>query len=314
MRYAYYPGCSVSGTGRAYEESLLAVLEALGAGLDELDDWNCCGATAFPSVDEDKAIALSARNLALAESRAQGSEHVDLVTPCAGCFRALLTAHGSLEERGPVARQIDGALEAVGLRYDRRVRVRHAVDLLVNEIGIEAISEAVTRPLEGLKVVCYYGCMLVRPNATFDDQYHPTSMDRLMQAIGAEPIDWSLKTRCCGGACYGADPFSGTMPQATLWLGHALLSEAKRRGADAVVTACPLCQLNLEAFQEPMVREFGHPVDMTVGYITQFLGLALGLDERTLGIHRMLRWHLPEREPAAVGAPAAAEGGGHART
>ena len=312
MRYAYYPGCSVGGTGRAYEESLVAVLEALGAGLDELDDWNCCGATAFQAVDEDKGIALAARNLVLAEGRAPDSEPVDLVTPCAGCFRALLTAHGSLEERGPVARRIDGALGAVGLRYGRRVRVRHAVDLLVNEIGIEAVSEAVTRPLEGLKVACYYGCLLVRPTATFDDQYHPMSMDRLMQAVGAEPIDWSLKTRCCGGSCYGADPFSGTMPQATLWLGHAILIEAKRRGAEAIVTACPLCQFNLEAFQGPMSREFGEPVDMTVGYITQFLGLALGVPERKLGIHRMLRWRLPAREPAAAAAPAA-EGGGDAR-
>lgn len=312
MRYAYYPGCSIGGTGRAYEESLLAVLEALGAGLDELDDWNCCGASAFQAVDEDKGIALAARNLVLAEGRAPDSEPVDLVTPCAGCFRALLTAHGSLEARGQVARRIDGALGTVGLRYDRRVRVRHVVDLLVNEIGVEAIREAVTRPLEGLRVACYYGCLLVRPNATFDDQYHPMSMDRLMQAAGAEAIDWSLKTRCCGGSCYGADPFSGTMPQATLWLGHALLIEAKRRGADAVVTACPLCQFNLEAFQGPMSREFGEPVDMTVGYVTQFLGLALGLDEHRLGIHRMLRWHLPEREPAAAGA-SAAEGGGDAR-
>jgi heterodisulfide reductase subunit B2 len=313
MRYAYYPGCSVAGTGRAYEESLLAVLEVLGAGLDEVDDWNCCGATAFPSVDEDKAIALSARNLALAEGRADASSPVDLVTPCAGCYRALLAAQGSLEERGAVAQRIDGALESVGLHYDRRVRVRHAVDVLVNEIGVEAIKEAVARPLEGLKVACYYGCMLVRPNATFDDQYHPTSMDRLMRAVGAEPIDWPLKTRCCGGSCYGADPFSGTMPEATLWLGHALLREAKGRGADAVVTACPLCQFNLEAFQGPMAREFGQPVDVTVGYFTQFLGLALGLDERRLGIHRMLQWHLPGREPVAVGASSAAEGGGHAR-
>ncbi len=322
MRYAYYPGCSVAGTGRAYEESLLAVLEALGSGLDELDDWNCCGASAFQAVDEDKGIALSARNLAIAEDRARDSEPLDLVTPCAGCFRALLTAHGSLEEGGPAARLIDGALDAVGLRYDRRVRVRHAVDLLVNEIGVEAIRAAVTRPLEGLKVACYYGCLLVRPNATFDDAYHPMSMDRLMEAVGAEPIEWSLKTRCCGGSCYGADPFSGTMPQATLWLGHALLIEAKRRGAEAVATACPLCQFNLEAFQGQMRREFGEPIDMTVGFVTQFLGLAMGLDRRKLGIHRMLRWYLPERgpaepterEPAAVSASAAGEGGDDARS
>jgi heterodisulfide reductase subunit B2 len=314
MRYPYYPGCSVNGTAKAFEESLVAVLEAFEVGLDELDDWNCCGASAAHSIDEDRAIALSARTLALAEDRAPGSVPVELVTPCAGCYRALLTAQRSLEEQPAVARRIDGALRAVGLRYDRRVRVRHALDVLANEIGVERIAAAVTRPLDGLKVVCYYGCLLVRPDATFDDQHDPTSMDRLMGAIGAEPLDWPLKTRCCGGSCYGADPFSGTTPQGALSLSHALLREASRRGADAVVTACPLCQFNLEAFQGQMTREFGTPLDLTVGYVTQFLGLALGLSERQLGISRMLRWRLPEREPAMAGAvaehaPAGQEGG-----
>ncbi len=307
MRYPYYPGCSVGGTAKAYEESLLAVLEAFGRGLAELDDWNCCGASAAPSIDEDRAIALSARNLAIAEEQAEDSAPIDLLTPCAGCYRALLAAQHSLEQRPAVARRIDGALQAIGLRYDRRVHVRHVLDVLANEIGTEAISAAVTRPLEGVKVACYYGCLLVRPNATFDDQRDPTSMDRLMEAVGAEAIDWPLKTRCCGGSCYGADPFSGTTPQGALSLSYALLREASRRGADAVVTACPLCQFNLEAFQGEMTRTFASPIDVTVGYVTQFVGLALGLSERRLGIHRMLRWRLPEREPVA------AEGGVDAR-
>jgi len=307
MRYPYYPGCSVGGTAKAYEESLLAVLERFDLGLDELDDWNCCGASAAPSINEDRAIALSARNLALAEERAGDTTPVDLLTPCAGCYRALLAAQWSMAEQPAVASRIDGALQAVGLRYDRRVRVRPVLDVLANEIGIERIGDAVTRPLEGLKVACYYGCLLVRPNATFDDQHNPTSMDRLMEAVGAEPIDWPLKTRCCGGSCYGADPFSGTTPQGALSLSYALLREASRRGADAVVTSCPLCQFNLEAFQGEMTRRFDSPIDLTVGYVTQFVGLALGLPERRLGIQRMLRWRLPEREPVA------AEGGVHAR-
>lgn len=302
MRYAYYPGCSVGGTGRAYEESLEAVLGVFDTGLDELNDWNCCGASAAHSVDPDKATALGVRNLALAEGARPGSDPVDLFTPCAGCFRALLTAQGSLQDGRGVAKRVDHALETVGLHYDGRVRVRHVLDLLVNEIGVDKVQAAVTRPLSGLKVVCYYGCLLVRPNATFDDQRDPTSMDRLMAAIGAEPLDWPMKTRCCGGSCYGADPFSGTTPQGALSLSFAILREAKRRGADAVVTACPLCLFNLEAFQEPMAREFGTPpLDLTVGYFTQFLGLAMGLDEKSLGIQRMLRWHLPDREPVAVG-------------
>jgi heterodisulfide reductase subunit B len=306
MRYAYYPGCSAAGTGRAFEESLTAVLESLDTGLDELADWNCCGASAAHSVDLDRSIALGARNLALAEAASPGPDPVDLVTPCAGCYRALLSTQGSLQDDSEVSTKIDHALGTVGLRYERRVRVRHVLDLLVNEIGLERIRDAVVRPLEGVKVASYYGCLLVRPNATFDDQQDPTTMDGLMQAIGAQPIDWPMKTRCCGGSCYGADPFSGTTPQGALSLSHAILREATRRGADAVATACPLCQFNLEAFQEPMTREFGTPLNMTVGYLTQFLGLALGIDERRLGIRRMLRWHLPEREPVLAGA---SEGG-----
>lgn len=304
MSYPYYPGCAVSGTARAYEESLTAVLETFGVNLDELEDWNCCGASAAPSVDEERATALVARNLALAEQRADGSRSVDLVTPCAGCYRALLTAQTVLEGRASIARQVEGALRAVGLTYEGRVRVRHVLDVLANEIGSEAIAARVTHPLEGLRVACYYGCLLVRPNAVFDDQHDPTSMDRLMRAIGAESLDWPLKTRCCGGSCYGADPFSGTTPQGALALSHAILREAARRGADAIVTACPLCQFNLEAFQGQMTREFGTHLDLTVGYVTQFVGLALGIEERRLGIHRMLRWHVPtprrESEPAVA--------------
>jgi heterodisulfide reductase subunit B len=306
MTYAYYPGCSVAGTARAYEESFLSVARSFGVGLDELEDWNCCGASAVPSFDEEVAIALSARNLALAVGGAEDGKEVELVTPCAGCYRALLAAQRSMEDGAPAARRIEGALRTVGLRYDRSVRVRHALDLIVNRIGLERIEAAVIRPLDGLKVACYYGCLLVRPTATFDDQRDPMSMDRLMRAVGAEPIDWPLKTRCCGGSCYGADPYSGTTPQGSLSLSHALLREAIRRGADAVVTACPLCQFNLEAFQEEMSRRFGTPIDVTVGYFTQFLGLALGLPERELGIHRMLRWRLPEPQPSPGGVHATA--------
>src|SRR3990170_2962650 len=200
MSYVYYPGCSLKGSAKAYEESLLAVFETLGEGLDELDDWNCCGATAYSSVDEKKAFTLAARNLALAEVGTQGSASVDLVAPCAGCYLVLLKTQRYLKEYAAVGERVDGALQAGGLRYDGRVRVRHPLDVLVNDIGVERIAAAVTRPLGGIRVACYYGCQVLRPYATFDDPHKPTSLDRLMEAVGAEPIDWPLKMRCCGGS------------------------------------------------------------------------------------------------------------------
>jgi heterodisulfide reductase subunit B len=292
MSYAYFPGCSAKGTAKSYEESLLAVFELLGAELDELPDWNCCGATAFHSVDESKATALGARDLALAEQKSQ--DEIDLVAPCAGCYRALLKTQRRLAEDRGAAERTNEALATMDLRYEGRTRVRHPLDVLVNDIGVERVAAAVTRPLTGIKIVSYYGCLLVRPDAAFDDQHNPTSMDRLMRAIGAEPVDWPLKTRCCGGSCYCGGPLIGTVPEATLRLSYNLLREAKRRGADAVVTVCSLCQFNLEAFQGKMGRQFGETVDMSVGFLPQVLGLALGLDAKKLGLQRMLRWRLPE--------------------
>ncbi|MGD0985853.1 MAG: CoB--CoM heterodisulfide reductase iron-sulfur subunit B family protein [Acidimicrobiales bacterium] len=292
MNYTYYPGCSARGTGRPYEESLQAVFEALGSGLDALDDWNCCGATAYPAVDMAKAFALSARNLALAEDARPGTEPVDLVAPCAGCYRALLRTERALSDGGGVADRVGGALRAAALHYEGRARTRHPLDVLVNDIGLDRIADAVVRPLEGLRVACYYGCLLVRPYATFDDQREPTSLERLVQAVGAEPVDWPLRTRCCGGSCYCGGPLVGVMPEATLELSRLLLEDAAQRGANVIVTVCPLCQFNLEAFQGQMSHKSGKPVRLTVSYFSQVVGLALGLDERALGIHRMLNWRL----------------------
>jgi heterodisulfide reductase subunit B len=312
-RYTYYPGCSAEGVGRAFTESLYAVFEHLGAGLNELEDWNCCGATAWPSVDQDQAFALAARNLALAEDRAPGAGPVDVVASCAGCYRALLKAEEALGVPGSSAAKLGGALAAIGLDYEGRARSRHAVDIMVNEIGLDRIREAVVRPLTGMKVASYYGCQLVRPSARFDDQQDPTSMDRLVEAIGAEPVDWPLKTRCCGGSCYCGGPVIGVMPDATMQLSYALLREAAKRGAEVVATSCPLCHFNLEGFQDRMARRFGHPVDVPVAFVTQLVGLALGIDEKRLGLHRLLHWRLPERTAAAERERVAAEGGIHAR-
>ena len=296
MTYRYFPGCSLKSSGRAYEESLLAVFRALDTPLQELDDWNCCGATAYMSVDEVQAFTLAARNLGLAEHSATAGEGViDVVAPCAACYLVLLKTQRYMGEHPDLAQKVRAGLQAVGLTYEGRTRVRHPLDVLVNDIGLDQIKKRVTQKLSGLKVACYYGCQIVRPFATFDSAHNPTSMDRLVAALGATPVPWPLKTRCCGGTLIG------TIPEAGLRLTRILLKEAARRGADMVVTVCPLCQFNLECYQNEINRQFQDNLRMPVIYLTQLIGQAFGLSDTELGMQRMF---VP---PARV--PAAQEGG-----
>jgi len=281
MRYLYYPGCSLKSTGRAYEESLLAAFAALGIPLEELDDWNCCGATSYMAISELKAFAISARNLAIAQRQGNGSGPVNLMVPCAACYLGLCKAQRYLHEHAEIREKVDGALNAAGLRYSDHVRIRHPLDVLINDFGIDALAAKVTHPLAGMKVACYYGCQIVRPYAEFDDQHEPTTMDRLMKALGAETVDWPLKTRCCGGS------LTGTVQEVGLRLSYILVREARKRGADVIATACPLCQFNLECYQKQMSKAFDDPVHVPVAYFTQLMGVALGVPNRKLGLHRL---------------------------
>lgn len=292
MKYAYFPGCSLKGLGRAYEESLLPVLEHLGVELDELPDWNCCGATAYMAVDEVKACVLAARNLALAEQ----SGYQQMLAPCAACYLVLNKAMHYFADFPATKQTVDRALAAGGLRYGGKVAVRHPLDILLNDIGLEAIRQKVSRPLRGLKVAPYYGCQLVRPYATFDDQYNPTTMDRLVEALGATVVRYPLKTKCCGGS------LTGTLPEAGIRMVYILHNEAKKRAADCLATVCPLCQFNLDAYHFQVNAQYGDVLVPTV-YFTQLMGLAFGLPERGLGLKRAaipFKWR-----PAAAEAPKA---------
>jgi len=275
MKYAYFPGCSLKGLGRAYEESLLPVMERLGVELVELDDWNCCGATAYMSVDEGKACILAARNLALAEKT---GPH-DLITPCSACYLVLNKTKHYIEDSPEINASVQRALGAAGLKYGGHTRVRHPLDILVNDVGLDVIREKVVRPLKGLKVAPYYGCQVVRPYATFDDAWNPTTMDRLLATLGAEVVPYPLKTKCCGAS------LTGTLPDTGLRLTYILLKEAVRRGADVIATICPLCQFNLDAYHDQLARQWG-PVPIPTVYFTQLMGLAFGLPESQLGLNR----------------------------
>mgnify|MGYP001250076708 FL=1 len=290
MKYAYFPGCSLKGLGRAYEESLLPVLRHLGVEWQELDDWNCCGATAYMSVDENRAAVLASRNLALAEKN--GS--TDLLAPCSACYLVLNKLQHHVAEFPDLRSTVQTALQRAGLAYHGTVRVRHPLDILVHEIGLDVIREKVVRPLRGLKVAPYYGCQIVRPYATFDDAHQPTTMDRLLTTLGAEVVSYPLKTKCCGGS------LTGTVPEAGLRLSYILLKEALRQGAHVLATVCPLCHFNLDAYHDEIERRWG-PVRIPTVYFTQLMGLAFGLEPQQLGLHRnLVPFALPiETTPAA---------------
>jgi heterodisulfide reductase subunit B len=273
--YAYYPGCSLSGLGKPYDESLRAVFRHLGLGLEEIPDWNCCGATSYMSVSEEKAVALATRNLALAEQ--MGAE---VVAPCAACYLVLTKAQHMMGEYPALAAKVHKGLQAAGLAYQGRAVVRHPLDILVNDVGLDAIRAKVTQPLTGYRIAPYYGCQIVRPYGSFDDPLRPQTLDRLMAALGATVVEYPLKAHCCGGS------IMGTMEEIGVRLNFLLLKEAKTRTANVLATVCPLCQYNLEAYQDKMRRTFHEDVRMPIVYFTQLVGLAFGLQPKAVGLQR----------------------------
>jgi heterodisulfide reductase subunit B len=278
-RYLYYPGCSAEATGRAYDISTRALMEKLGVALVELDDWNCCGATSYFSVRELDSFAIAARNLAIAQQ--MGDDEVCVI--CNACYTTLAKANRYMADDPKVFEAVQGALGAVGRTYDGTVKVRHIMDILINDIGVEEFGSRVTRRLTGLRVAPYYGCQYSRPMGAFDDVQMPTTMDRLFATTGADVItDFDAKTDCCGGM------MMLTRSDAALRLCHELLTCAKSGGADVIVAACPLCEINLEAYQPRVNETFGTDFDIPVMFFTQLAGLALGVDPKKLAIDKQI--------------------------
>ncbi len=273
--YAYYPGCSLKSGSKHYEESLLPVFKAIGVPLKELDDWNCCGATAYFSVDYDMAEAICGRNLSIAEK-----EGKNILAPCAGCYLTMKKSSHFLISGNAKAKKILSDLKSVGCEYKGTVDVIHPLEALRDDIGLDTLRDKVVNPLKGLKVASYYGCQLVRPYTDFDDPDYPTSMDAVMAAMGAEPVEYGVKARCCGGS------LAGTLEDVALGLNHLLLREAKRQGADVIVTLCPLCQFNLEMNQNKIEKKYHEDLKMPILYFTQLMGLALGIAKEDLGFSR----------------------------
>ena len=275
MKYSYYPGCSLHSAHKGYDMSCRAVSKLLGCELVELDDWNCCGATIYMSIKRTTALAIAARNLALAEK-----EGMEIVTPCSSCYTILNKAHRYLSSNPELLDNVNKCLAEAGLKYNCTVRVRHPLDVFVNDVGLEIISLYVKKPLEGLKIANYYGCQLVRPEKGFDDKENPTSMENLFSTIGAEEVYFPYKLRCCGGM------LMTTFEDAALKLSEEILDCAAENGADCIVTTCPLCQMNLEAYKNKINKKFNKNYKMPILFFSQVLGVAMGLSEEELGLEK----------------------------
>jgi len=275
MKYAYYPGCSLHSTARDYDLSTTAVCEELGIELVEIPDWNCCGATSAHALDKEISIALPLRNLAIAESMG-----LDVVAPCAACFNRMKSAHNAVMQDAELLSRMTAR---IGKPYSGKVRILPLL-AVIDELGADVIQPHVKRPLSNLKVAPYYGCLLIRPPETvqFDDPEDPQSLDRLVAALGADTVKWPFKNECCGAG------LSISKPEMVVKLTHDILSMAKRCGANSMVTACPLCQANLDLRQADVEKIYGEKLGLPTFYFTQLMGLAFDIPSSHLGLDKMM--------------------------
>lgn len=277
MKYSYYPGCSLESSSKNYDRSVRSVFAALGHELVEIDDWNCCGATYYTSIKETISLVFSARNLALAEKLG-----ADIVAPCSSCYTILYKTNQILRKNPVMHAKVNQALKQDGLKYHSGVAVRHPLEVLVNDTGLDVMIQNTYRRLNGIKIAPYYGCQIVRPDRGLDDSENPKLMDTLFEAIGAEVVPFPLKVRCCGGM------LMTTYPDVALKLNSEILECAEENGADCIVTTCPLCQINLEGYQKRINARFGSHFCMPILFFTQLLGWALGCTSEELGIDQNL--------------------------
>ncbi len=278
LEYAYYPGCSLENSAGSYDKSIREVFNRLGVGLHEIEDWNCCGATMYMSVKKIIGYAISARNLAIAQNMG-----MQICAPCSSCYTILRKTNRHIAWNDKERIKINEALKAAGLSYDTIVEVRHPLDILTRDIGLDFIKEKVVKPLKGIKVAPYYGCQIVRPHGFFDNVDNPMTMDHLFSAIGAQAVDYPAKVRCCGGM------LMTTQEDVALKLNLTLLQAAVDNGADIIATGCPLCEMNLEAYQNKINKKFGQNFDIPIVYFSHLVGIALGAKPEAMGIDKLLK-------------------------
>ena len=285
MKYAYYPGCSLESSAQEYNMSLRAVFDKLGIELVEIEDWNCCGATPGGATDKVTATALAARNLAWAEE--QGLE---VVAPCSACYKNLRKATLALRESAELREKVNAKLDGPGIQYGPTVK--GPVEVLVVDLGLDKLE--VSNPLENIKVFPYYGCPMTRPKGGYEDTERPAALDKIIIALGGEPLDSVYKTRCCGGGI--------VMNREDLALGLTgkLLNKAAEVRADCIITMCPLCHMLLDAYQPKVARKLKQKLDVPVLYFTQLMGLAMGIETPKLGLKRHVVSPFPMLERTGI--------------
>jgi heterodisulfide reductase subunit B len=268
-KYFLYWGCSLEASGANYLVSLKPVGKALGLAFEEIEDWNCCGASiSYVGANDLSVKVLNARNLALAESKGG----YDIIAPCSSCYIQMVKVNHEIQESETVARQVNEILAEGGLKYTGKVKVRHLQDVLYHDVGVQKIKEKVIKPLNGLKVAGYVGCQSVRPYGEYDSAEKPVVQDRLLEALGAEAVAFPKKIRCCGSGIFL------TEMEHCLGLVRNILEDAVGHGAQMVSTVCPMCAMNLELYQERINRAHGTHFDVPIVYLTQLMAVAFGMD------------------------------------
>ncbi|AGL03019.1 CoB--CoM heterodisulfide reductase iron-sulfur subunit B family protein [Desulfoscipio gibsoniae] len=272
MRYSFYTGCSMEATAQANLKSIEAVAHALDLQLEEIPDWNCCGASVASGVVGDfTQQVMTGRNLAIAEPKG-----LDVVVGCSSCYLTLAVTNKRFQEDEHFKARANEALAAGGYHYDGTLRVRQFLEVVINDVGFEKVAQRVKRPLKGLKVAGYVGCQTVRAIPyEFDDPEYPVLLDRLMESLGAVATDFPMKARCCGSS----NALAGT--EIVVDSIHKIFDSADRGGAQVIATPCPMCQMNLDAYQRRVNKVHGTNFNMPILFFTQLMAIAFDLPPET---------------------------------
>ena len=275
MQVGYYPGCSLESSAKEFDLSLRAIFKEMETTLQEIPDWNCCGASPAHSLNEELGMALPYRNLVKADDAGLKT----VVSPCPACYSHMKHIHEKVEQEPSLAERLR---KIVGKEYQGRVKSKHLLDFIKEDIGLEHLKLRMKTSLKGLRVACYYGCLTRLPGVNIDDVENPVIMDQIVEALGGEPIDWSHKTECCGAS------LSLTRTEIALRLVKSILDAAQEKRAECIAVVCPLCQSNLDVRQSVISKKYGAVYKIPVLYLTQFIGLPLGLGDAQLGLDRLL--------------------------